>query len=208
MTNPTETKGFLITGRKARFYDFENTFYGVPFVNRKHLSLIQLRPGDRLLDVGCGTAEVICRLYQRFGAGVSLAGVDPSTDIIAVARQKTQHYPSVSVNVGVAERLGYDDHSFDWVISCLTTHHLPLPEKRAMLRECHRVLRPGGRLLITDFGKPGRFFGRLMAIPWRNHVYARENMNDVMVGLVQESGFRQVASAMQFGLVQHITAHK
>ena len=208
MAKITETKGYVLTGPAARFYDAVNLFFGVTLVNRRHLRLIQLKPGEHLLDIGCGTAEIIEMLFREHGDRVFLYGIDASSDILRVAREKLGSRPTIRLETGLAGNLPYPDETFHWVVSCLTTHHLPLAEKRAMLSECYRVLRPGGRLVTSDFGKPRNLLGKVVALPWRIHAYSKENMEDVMIGLVEESGLRDVESNLQAGLIQHLTATK
>jgi ubiquinone/menaquinone biosynthesis C-methylase UbiE len=202
------TSGEVLTGLRARFYDTHNAFFGVPLVIRKHVSLVQLQPGDELLDLGCGSGEALRQIYRRSGGQARLQGVDPSEDMLAVARRKLRGCDGASVQWGVGEDLAFAPASFHWVISCLTLHHLPLATRRQALGECHRVLKPEGRLLITDFGRPSGMIGKAFARLWRRHAYAAENLGRPLDGLVAESGFLILSAVIQGGVIHHVLAVK
>jgi ubiquinone/menaquinone biosynthesis C-methylase UbiE len=202
------TRGEVLTGLRARYYDLHNSLFGVPLVIRKHVSLVEMQPGEALLDMGCGTGEAIHRIHRRFGPQARLQGIDPSPEMLAVARRKLRLADGASVELGVAEQLRYAAESFHWVISCLTLHHLPLGTRRQALGECHRVLRPRGRLLISDFGQPAGAIGRAMARIWRRHAYTADSLDHALDGLIRESGFSILSKAVQGGVIHHILAVK
>jgi ubiquinone/menaquinone biosynthesis C-methylase UbiE len=208
MGDTSETKSYVLTGPAAKYYDFINFFFGVGLVNRRHISLIRMNRGEHLLDVGCGTAAILEELYSKHGSEVSLCGIDASGEMLTVARSKVPAGAAILLENGRAADLPYPDETFDWVVSCLTTHHLPLGEKRAMIRECRRVLKPNGRLVISDFSKPRHILGEALGFIWRHHAYSGENMENVIVELVLESGFSVIDSNVQLGLIQHLTASK
>jgi len=206
MTRPTQ--GCVLTGISARYYDIGNAFFGVPLVIRKHVSLIRMKEGDSLLDVGCGTGAVLRRVQRAFGERISLLGIDPSPDILKVAARKLRGCPNATVATGIGEGLSFPDNSFDWVVSCLTTHHLPLKAKRLMMGECHRVLRPAGRLLVSDFGAPLTRIGTMVAVMWRRHAHTAENLRGVVYDLVKDQGFTDLSVVVQGGVIQHLMAAK
>lgn len=105
------------------------------------VSLAELR-GRRVLDVGCGTGTVVCRLAREYGCEV--VGVDPSLPMIDVARREAGECGEFCV--ARAEALPYEDGEFDAALMRLVVHHLDRPKAFAELR---RVLRPHGRLAIT-----------------------------------------------------------
>jgi ubiquinone/menaquinone biosynthesis C-methylase UbiE len=90
--------------------------------------------------------------------------------------------------VGAAERLEFAEGSFDIVTSSLMLHHLP-PELRAQaLGEMHRVLRPGGQLLIGEFRPPSTRFGRRLIASVTGPAM-QEDMRSALPGLIREAGF-------------------
>jgi ubiquinone/menaquinone biosynthesis C-methylase UbiE len=97
-----------------------------------------VRPGQRVLDVGCGPGPLTAALAALVGAD-HVAAVDPSEDFVAACRARV---PGADVRVGVAERLPFEDGSFDSVLAQLV---VPLMDGReAGVREMTRVARRGG----------------------------------------------------------------
>ena len=129
----------------ARDYDDKWSFY-VDSTTRATLSRLQMRPEDRVLDIGCGTGELLSRIAAKYPAA-SLAGLDPVPEMLAVARKKLS--ASVELRVGWANELPWPDASFDVVVSCNMFHYVTHPV--AAIREMQRVLRPAGQILITDW---------------------------------------------------------
>lgn len=203
-----DTSGHVLRGLKARYYDFGNRLFGVPLVNRAHVHLISIDPGQSLLDIGCGTGEVLHQLHEVFGDGVEMYGVDPSDEILDVARRKLSQAKNVSIELGAGERLRFAEGAFDWVVSSLTLHHLPLPTKRAMVAEAHRVLKPGGRLLLSDFGKPTHLAGQLLAAIWSGHAFTREHLGNALRQIILEQGFSDLSISVQGGVIHHTLARK
>lgn len=131
--------------RLASDYDARWSFY-VEATTRETLARLTLRPGERLLDIGCGTGALLHRLSQRY-PGAQLTGVDPVPEMLSVARHRL---PSgVELRQGWAERLPFEREWFDVVVSCNAFHYFREPV--AALSEMGRVLVPGGRLVITDW---------------------------------------------------------
>ncbi len=101
-------------------------------------------PGQRVLDVACGTGVLACAAAERVGKDGAVVGVDPNQDMLAVARQKSS---SIEWQDGRAESLPFADDSFDAVVSQFG--FMFFEDQRTSLREMMRVLRPGGRLAVA-----------------------------------------------------------
>ena len=153
---PAQTEGRLI--RWASSYDLMTNILTFGQINRLRNMTIDhanLKPGEAVLDVGCGTGGVTIPASQRVGAAGKAAGIDPSPEMIAVAGQKAhQKGLDIDFRVGVIEALPFPDESFDVVTSSLMMHHLPEQLQVKGLAEIYRVLKPGGRLLIADMIRP------------------------------------------------------
>ena len=104
-----------------------------------------------VLDLGCGSGTLAIAIAAAPGAH-RLTGIDGDPEILDMARAK-QGSEDVQWVEGLADQLPFEDGSFDRVVTSLLLHHLEPPVKRAALAEAHRVLRPGGRLHVADFGR-------------------------------------------------------
>lgn len=154
--NSVSTKGATI--RWARGYDLlvsALTFGMEGRFREKQLSLARLQPGERVLDVGCGTGTLAIAAKRHVGPTGAVTGVDPAAEMIARAIGKaTRAGADVTFRTAAAEELPFAAGTFDVVLSSLMLHHLPKETRRAGVLEMRRVLRPGGRLLAIDFGRP------------------------------------------------------
>ncbi len=131
------------------------------------IELANLREGERILDVGCGTGMLSSRL-AKVSDGIAVCGVDVGPRMIAAAenRLRSRHL-NVKFAVGTAVKLPYSDGHFDVVSSCLVFHLLNDSEKEPAIREIFRVLKPGGRYVCAEFERyPAGFLCRnLLAYP-------------------------------------------
>lgn len=99
----------------------------------------------RVLELAVGTG----RNFAHYGAGVELTGIELSPAMLDIARRRAQRLGlSAELEVGDAQALPYDEESFDCV--AVTLALCSIPDDRQAVREAHRVLRPGGRLLLLE----------------------------------------------------------
>ncbi|KAK8045558.1 hypothetical protein PG993_005582 [Apiospora rasikravindrae] len=133
------------------------------------LKRLELEPGMRVLDVGCGPGNITAYLADLVGECGDVVGIDPSEERIALAQETIQGKKNLVFHVGCAEDLAqFPSASFD-VLYCNSTLHWVADQPRA-LREFGRVLKPGGRLGVS--GQSGDFVAAHQRI--KDEVLARE----------------------------------
>ena len=199
--HPAQTEGSLI--RWAPYYDLVTNFMTLgqaPRLRKTTVDQALIKPGDSVLDVGCGTGEVTIVAKKRTGNG-NVYGIDPAPEMIAVARKKAARKGlDIDFRVGVIEALPFPDSSIDVVTSSLMMHHLPEDLKPRGLTEIYRVLKPGGRLLIADLMRPTGSFLNHLLIAFTRHGRLRQGIEDLQ-SLLKNAGFRQITQPKEKVLV-------
>jgi SAM-dependent methyltransferase len=118
---------------------------------RRVLERAALLEGERVLDLACGTGT-LALAAARSVPGLRVTGVDGDPAILERARAKAGR--EVTSDRGLSTELPYEDDSFDVVLSTLFFHHLSDRAKLRSAEEVRRVLRPAGRLVVGDVGRP------------------------------------------------------
>jgi demethylmenaquinone methyltransferase/2-methoxy-6-polyprenyl-1,4-benzoquinol methylase len=138
-----------------------------PRWRRAVVNALDPRPGQRILDVASGTGMVAFALAER--AACEVVGIDQSEAMLAVARRRAPNRGGgrVSFVPGEAEQLPFPDESFDALSFTYLLRYVDDPA--ATMRELARVVKPGGRIGMLEFGVPAR--PRLRAL-WRIHTRA------------------------------------
>ena len=174
-------------------YDPLNRLLGVPALHDELIAEARLAPGQRVLDVGCGTGSLALRIRSQL-PGVEVVGLDPDPKALAIARRKAVRAGvEIRFDEGYADALPYADAGFDRVTSSFMLHHLDLATRQAMLREALRALRPGGSLHLVDFGwsqerSSDGLFARLLS----SAEHLRENSDARIAELIRGAGFAAV----------------
>ncbi len=174
---------------------------------RRTLVEAGIRPGQRVLDVGCGTGS-LATLIKRLHPTADVVGLDPDPKALARARRKAER-ASVQIRLdrGFSDALPYADASFDRVLSSFMFHHLQAEEKAKTLHEARRVLKPGGRLYLLDFGGPESGTDRSLTRRLHSSHLLRDNSEDGILELMRHAAFEDPktvsAGSMVFGLVAY-----
>lgn len=154
------------------------------FARRAILDALRLRPGDRLLEIGCGGGLL---LRDAVTSGAAVTGLDHSEDMVRVARERA---PRAEVILGHAEELPFADDAF--TAAAMSIVFMFLADPLAVLSECRRVLSPRGRLAIYTTGPALR---GTPAAPEPLASHCRFYDDDALAALVQAAGLTEVAVA-------------
>ena len=175
--------------RLLPLYDLLHSLLGIASVHRPLVDQADVRPGQRVLEIGCGTGNLAI-LLKRLHPGAEVVGLDPDPKALARASRKAgREALPIQLDRGFAEELPYPDASFDRVLSAFMFHHLGPDEKENALREVRRVLRPGGSLHLLDFGGAKEHSHGFMARLSHRNELMRDNFGDRIPTLMREAGF-------------------
>ncbi|MER6577943.1 methyltransferase domain-containing protein [Nonomuraea sp. NPDC001023] len=158
------------------------------------------RPDETIVDVGCGTGSQ-AMLLHRLEPRARIVGVDPDPETLAQARRKSRASraaPEWRLGMGDALTGLLGPGSADTAVSSLVLHQCPLAMKRAILASMHAVLRPGGKLVIADYGWQRTASMRLAfrVVQLADGVRdTQPNADGVLPALMTDAGFADVREA-------------
>jgi ubiquinone/menaquinone biosynthesis C-methylase UbiE len=175
-------------------YDLFTRFARVRALHERTVELAGISPGQTVLDVGCGTGNLSFSVLRAV-PGAVVTGHDPDAGALRIAARKAgRRGVRLSLVQGYADRLLPEDGSVDHVVSSLALHHVDDAG-----REGHRILRPGGRVTIVDFGAPdhghGGHGGHGKGHGHEGHrhrgmnAYTERNLDNGIVDLLTDAGF-------------------
>jgi ubiquinone/menaquinone biosynthesis C-methylase UbiE len=155
---------------------------------RRLIEQAAIQPGQRVLDVGCGTGTLVLMVKQAHPEA-EVVGLDADPEMLKNARAKAAREAlAAKFDQGMASELPYPDASFDRVLSSLMIHHLKTADKQKTAREIYRVLKPGGELHVLDFGKPRTFYGKLIGRVLHGFEETGDNFAGRLPGIFEQGG--------------------
>ncbi len=174
-----------------------------------------LTDDQTILDVGCGTGTLACWIKQRYPKA-RVFGLDGDQNILLIAERKARKANTeIMFDLGLSCELPYPDNIFDRVVSSLFFHHLTVTQKGKTLTEILRVLKPGGELHISDWGKPGNMLMRILFCLVQlldGFETTNENVKGLLPSIVKDSGFKAVKEQSEiqtiFGTLSLFSAEK
>ena len=172
------------------FYDPFTKLLGVETVHRDLITQANAAPGQRFLEIGCGTGNLAI-MAKTLTPGAEVVGIDPDPKALGRARRKAERRRvTVQFAPGFSEELPYPDSSFDRVFSAFMLHHVNPDAKHASLQQAYRVLKPGGSLHLADFEEgeqlPGGFHGVIARLMHSRH---GSSSHHAVLDLMRHAGF-------------------
>ena len=150
-----ETKAFY--DKISHVYDLLAEHSEGP-IRRAGLEKLDAQPGEKVLEIGCGTGHSLVSLAQSVGPTGKVYGLDLSERMLDVARDnlhKAGLAERVELTCGDAVKLAYPSDALDAIFMSFTLELFDTPEIPKVLAECKRVLRPGGRIVVVAVSKNG-----------------------------------------------------
>lgn len=193
-------------------YDPVTKLMGGASLHRQLVDQAQLQPGQRVLEIGCGTGN-LTTMVKTLHPAVDVVGLDPDSKALDRARQKAERQRvSIGLDRGFSDELPYPDESFDRVLSALMFHHLERDVKERSLHEISRVLKAGGSLHLLDFGGPHDGADGFLAHVLRRSEHLRDNSEDTILALMRDAGLADPTETAQrrtiFGRIVYYHATK
>jgi 2-polyprenyl-3-methyl-5-hydroxy-6-metoxy-1,4-benzoquinol methylase len=173
----------------AKFY----TIFYLPFffLSKKIIKIIDPKNGSSILDIGCGWGILLKQLFL-LDRNLKLYGLDISPKMVNMAKTKFNHSDNVKIQIGSAEKLPYKNSTFDYVTCILSFHHYP--NSLISLKEMFRVLKPKGKLFLSD-PFTGGLISKLMNVVNRL-VFQEKNIRiytkEQMLKMFKDLGFTNI----------------
>lgn len=194
LAEPAPTTRSVLMDGMAPLYDALCRLVGLgPAFRHRTLSYAALRPGERVLDVGCGTGVLTRLAADVVGPQGEVVGIDPGPAMIVEARRNARAAGNrAQFRLAAIERLPFADRHFDVTLSSFMLHHLPPEVKAQGLREVYRVLKPGGRIVAVDVDRPANRLWWLALWPARWLPTVIPNLRGEIPAYLRAAGFEAV----------------
>jgi ubiquinone/menaquinone biosynthesis C-methylase UbiE len=185
------------------------TFAEKSKLRQKQIDLAEINEGENILEVGCGTGVMSLLARLKTGNTGKVHGIDISEKMIKQARKKAEKYGiEIDFKVASIDDLPFPDNNFDLIIASMMFHHLPVNIKEAGLREIYRVLKSGGRFLLSDFGAPNIFVAPLMFLLLFWLKSTRYQLFGKLPALIRKAGYTNVSIAKKGVFIKHYLIKK
>ncbi len=174
-------------------YDAVNSLVGLgPRFLKKVLAVAEIRSGDVVVDIGCGTGVLLALGKKQF-PNARFIGIDPDAQALEIAKRRFRKNDlDVEIVRAFGESTGLPDASVNVIMSSLALHHLPEHAKVGAIREMYRILKPGGEIIIADFGPTRMKFITYILPLFENVEYLKGNLKGMLVQYLHKARFENV----------------
>jgi ubiquinone/menaquinone biosynthesis C-methylase UbiE len=195
-------------------YDLLSNIFGFGSTQRKQIiDLLDLKNGQRLLDVGCGTGSLLV-IAKKMYPMIDMIGVDIDQKILEIAKHKSR-IQKLEINfvLSGSENMRFAKETFDVVVSSLVFHHLPTNIKIVTLTEIYRILKPNGKFLLVDFGNKNNllmkiylYIATILHIP--EALTLKDNIEGKLPLFIKETGFKYKEVSQPYRGIQYLLCIK
>lgn len=127
------------------------------------INLAQVKPGDRVLEVGCGTGTLTLAAKRQAGPTGQVYGIDIIPGMIEISKQKAeQSNLDVTFQLGSIDDIPFPENTFDVVMCSFMIFHMSDAVRNKGIAEIYRVLKPQGKLMVLDVALPVKPFSRAL----------------------------------------------
>ena len=180
--------------RIACIYDplvrFISSFFdGEESLRRLTIDKMDLKPGQKVLDVCCGTGTLCAMIAEEIGSDGEVVGVDLSENMLKKAEKRRED--NIRFCYANAEEIPYADGYFDRASVTFGLHEMPHLVRMNVLREMRRVLKPGGKIIVLDYAYPKRTLAVLLFKIWMlvEGATARDFIRRDLSSMIRDAGF-------------------
>lgn len=171
---------------------------------KKFVDSLDLQPGQKVLDIGCGTGSLLKLIKQTYPE-VEVIGIDGDPEILEIAKKKAKDSNlDIRFETAMSDKLLFEDKSIDVVVSSLVFHHLTKGQKLSTLKEIHRVLKDEAPVHILDWSKPTNKLMRLLFFSIQildGFETTKDNINGSMMVYMSVSNFKDINFHSPFNTV-------
>ncbi len=160
-------------------------------LREKTIDLAQIKPGDSVLEIGCGTGTLTLAAKRRTGPSGKAFGIDVLPGMIELSRRKAaQAKEEITFQLGSIDNIPFPENHFDAVMCSFMIFHMPEEVRRKGIVEIYRVLKPKGKFLVLDLALPNPPVQRIIA----QMLFGGMLQHDLreLIPLMKASGFSDV----------------
>jgi ubiquinone/menaquinone biosynthesis C-methylase UbiE len=221
MTLSRQTYKWFYDTIHCRYYDLAMKYCFLPLGGEKkcrdHLiEHIEFSPGERIMDMCCGTGGATFAIARRAPEDCKIVGMDLSSGQIGVATKRSE-FSNVEFVEGDVSQTGFEEECFDKVFITHALHEMQREIRLRVLRESRRILREGGEVIVLELDNPESVFIRLLAafwffywLPFNFETPTRKDMlRHGVVSEMREVGFKNVGKISKYrGVLQVVQGEK